>query len=122
MALPEFVAFLAHGRTPESPLPGLGLTYSETIGALHALWRDGGFAGGFKAEQDRILAAILRAGESDDFEPREEFDEEELDPEGPASSFTSTKTRSGIAGLAAPATAGIPSADVPANPRDTVPR
>ncbi|MGA1707549.1 MAG: flagellar basal body P-ring protein FlgI [Phycisphaerales bacterium] len=121
-ALPEFVAFLAHGRTPESPLPGLGLTYSETIGALHAIWRDGGFAGGFKAEQDRILAAILRAGESDDFEPREEFEEEELDPEGPAASFTGTATRSGIAGLAAPATAGLPASDVPASPRDTVPR
>ncbi|MFM1890615.1 MAG: hypothetical protein RLZZ565_1372, partial [Planctomycetota bacterium] len=121
-ALPEFVAFLAHGRTPESPLPGLGLTYSETIGALHAIWRDGGFAGGFKAEQDRILAAILRAGESDDFEPREEFEEDELDPEGPAASFTGTATRSGIAGLAAPATAGLPASDVPASPRDTVPR
>lgn len=126
-SLHEFVAFLAHGRTPESPLPGLGLSYSETIGALHAIWRDDGFPGGFKAEQDRILAAIIRAGESAEVEPRPEFDEEELDPEGPAASFAGTRTRTGIAGLAAPAaappTAGVPVPEtVPTSPRDTVPR
>jgi len=112
-SLPEFVAFLAHGRTPESPLPGLGLTYSETIGALHSMWREEAFEGGFKAEQDRILAAILRASEGEEIEPRPEFEEEPppeefefLQPDRatpdavvPRSSGTS---RSGLAGLAPP--------------------
>lgn len=32
-SLPEFVLFLGHKPSPESPEPGLGLSYSETIGA-----------------------------------------------------------------------------------------
>ena len=119
----EFVAFLAHGRTPESPLPGLGLTYSETIGALHALWRDGGFPGSFRAEQDRILAAILRAGEGEVLEPRLEFEEEELDPDGPASNLAAPTSRGGIAGIAVPvAPSSGATVEATTNPRDTVPR
>ncbi|MGA0286237.1 MAG: flagellar basal body P-ring protein FlgI [Phycisphaerales bacterium] len=127
-SLPEFVAFLAHGRTPESPLPGLGLTYSETIGALHSMWREEAFEGGFKAEQDRILAAIMRASEGEEIEERPEFEEEPLPEEfeflrpggdAPAGGVPGTtrgsSAGSGLAGLAPPVEAAVPRGD-------TVPR
>jgi hypothetical protein len=127
-SLPEFVAFLAHGRTPESPLPGLGLTYSETIGALHSMWREEAFEGGFKAEQDRILAAIMRASEGEEIEERPEFEEEPLPEEfeflrpggdAPAGVVPGTtrgsSAGSGLAGLAPPVEAAVPRGD-------TVPR
>jgi flagellar P-ring protein FlgI len=59
--IPRFIEFLAHKTTPESPSPGLGLTYSEVVGALHELWKDGAIAGGFIAEQDLAAAELLRA-------------------------------------------------------------
>jgi len=123
-SLPEFVAFLAHGRTPESPLPGLGLTYSETIGALHSMWRDQAFEGGFKAEQDRILAAILRASEGEEIEERPEFEEEPpaeefrfLQPDGDAPGGTVPRSPNGptsgagLAGLAPPVEPAVPRGD-----------
>jgi len=127
-SLHEFVAFLAHGRTPESPLPGLGLTYSETIGALHSMWQERAFEGGFKAEQDRILAAILRATDGEQIAERAEFEEEPLgdefrflqpDEETPPAAVPGSNgaadSRAGIAGLAPPVEAASPRGD-------TVPR
>jgi hypothetical protein len=55
-------------------MPGLGLSYSETIGALHQLWRQGYLKCDFKAEQDRILAAIIRSQKPDEAIDRPEFD------------------------------------------------
>ena len=51
----DLVAFLGHKTTIEAPSPGIGLSYGETIGALHQLWRNGHLTSDFKAEQDRIL-------------------------------------------------------------------
>lgn len=59
--LTRFIEFLAHTTTPDSPAPGLGLTYSEVVGALHELWKDGAFEGAFIAEQDLAAAELLRA-------------------------------------------------------------
>ena len=74
--LAELVPFLGHQTTIEHPAPGLGLSYSETIGALHQLWRKG-YLGktDFKAEQDRILAAIIRAQKPEEAIERPEFDD-----------------------------------------------
>jgi hypothetical protein len=79
--LSELVAFLGHTMTIEKPLPGIGLSYGETIGALHALWRGGHIAADFKAEQDRVLAAMLRIQAGDDQLERPEFDPEPADPQ-----------------------------------------
>ncbi len=79
--LSEVVAFLGHTMTIEKPLPGIGLSYGETIGALHALWRGGHIAADFKAEQDRVLAAMLRIQAGDDQLERPEFDPEPADPQ-----------------------------------------
>ncbi len=73
-ALPEFVAYLGHKTTIEAPAPGIGLTYSETIGALHQLWKAGYIPADFKAEQDRVLASILRAQKVESTVDRPEFD------------------------------------------------
>jgi hypothetical protein len=96
--------------TIEKPLPGLGLSYGETIGAIHGLWRSGHIKADFKAEQDRVMAAILRlqADEDDVVRPEFEPEETELDPAAPTSD---------LSGVEPP-----PSVEVPRRGRDTVPR
>lgn len=73
-SLAELVAYFGHRTTIEAPAPGIGLTYGETIGALHELWKKGYVDADFKAEQDRVLAAIVRAQKSERLEDRAEFD------------------------------------------------
>lgn len=70
----DLVAFLGHKTTIEAPAPGIGLSYGETIGAIHRLWREGHLSSDFKAEQDRVLAAILRAQQVEEMEDRPEFE------------------------------------------------
>ena len=72
--LAELVAYFGHRTTIEAPAPGIGLTYGETIGALHELWKKGYVDADFKAEQDRVLAAIVRAQKSERLDDRAEFD------------------------------------------------
>ena len=75
--------FLAHESTPEEPAPGLDLSYSRTIGALHALWRQEYIEADFKVEQDRLLAAIKRLTSESSFVPRPDFTLETPDAEPP---------------------------------------
>jgi len=76
-SLPTFTMFLSHMSTPEAPAPGLNLTYSRTIGAIHSLWREQYLNADFKVEQDRLLAAIQRLTSETTYNPRPEFTEEE---------------------------------------------
>ncbi|MHC5026826.1 MAG: flagellar basal body P-ring protein FlgI [Planctomycetota bacterium] len=71
--LEPFIQFAAHDSTIESPAPGLGLSYSETVGAVHQIWRQGHINADFKAEQDRILAAIMRTERESEVDERPEF-------------------------------------------------
>jgi hypothetical protein len=73
--LADLIPFFGHQTTIEQPEPGLGLTYSETIGALHQLWKQGYLKADFKAEQDRILAAIIRSQRPEEAVERPEFDD-----------------------------------------------
>jgi hypothetical protein len=73
-ALPSLVGYLGHKTTIEAPAPGIGLTYGETIGALHQLWKAGYIDAEFKAEQDRVLSSILRAQKVESTADRPEFD------------------------------------------------
>jgi len=77
--LREFVAFLGHTTTIEEPRPGLGLTYGETIGVLHALHRNSVLARAeFMTEADRIRIDILeREATPDDPGSRPIFAEED---------------------------------------------
>lgn len=58
---PEFldlIAFLAHQPSPEDPRPGLGLSYSETVGALYGLYKNDGFNAAFSTERDRLFEEL----------------------------------------------------------------
>jgi hypothetical protein len=118
--LAEFIPFLGHTTSVERPLPGLGLSYGETIGAVHLLWRNGYIKCDFKAEQDRVLAAILRSQQDEELIERPEFEptEEALEP-GPTlgSSGAPATMASDLANMPAP-----PPVDLPTAGRDTVPR
>lgn len=59
--LRELVLFMSHDPTPESPMPGLSLTYSEVVGALYAINRAGGMTATFTTERDKLRADLLRA-------------------------------------------------------------
>jgi hypothetical protein len=98
----------------ERPAPGIGMSYSETIGALHEIWKRGYIKADFKAEQDRILASIVKADEDKPRDARPEYEEDE-EEEGP------------IGGTARPTTVADPlkpaaGLDTQAPRRDTVPR
>ena len=75
--------FLAHESTPEAPAPGLDLSYSKTISALHALWRQEYIEADFKVEQDRLLAAIQRLTSETSFVRRPDFEPETEGEEPP---------------------------------------
>ncbi|MEY3144310.1 MAG: hypothetical protein RLY21_2803 [Planctomycetota bacterium] len=118
--LAEFIPFLGHTTSVERPLPGLGLSYGETIGAVHLLWRSGYLKCDFKAEQDRVLAAILRSQKDEELIERPEFEaEDEASPPDTTLGATgSTKgTPSDLATMPPP-----PPVDLPPAERDTVPR
>ncbi|MBC01678.1 MAG: hypothetical protein CMJ34_00030 [Phycisphaerae bacterium] len=84
----ELIAYMGHQSTIEAPAPGIGLSYGETIGAIHQLWRAGFIPADFKAEQDRVLSAILMARETEEEEERPEFEsdlieiDEDEEPDG----------------------------------------
>jgi hypothetical protein len=71
--LESFVQFLAHKTTVEDPRPGLNLTYSETLGLLHQICRQRYIQADFKAEQDRLLAAIYEQERQSTVVERPEF-------------------------------------------------
>ncbi len=74
-SLPEFIYFLGHRSSIEQPDPGIGLSYGQTVGALHQIWSQGYLPVDFKAEQDRILAAIVAQEAGARIEDRPEFSE-----------------------------------------------
>ncbi len=79
--LPSFICFLGHKPIPESPSNGLNLSYSRTVGVLHSLWREEYLLASdekrvdFKAQQDRLLAAINQLTSSTVIEPRKNFND-----------------------------------------------
>ncbi len=74
--VPEFlgdlIEMLAHTPTPEDPRPGLGLSYSQVVGALYHIYNDQGVLAGFTTEEDRLLADLLASVKSTDVEMRPE--------------------------------------------------
>ena len=97
------------------------MTYGETVGALHLLWRQGYLKSDFKAEQDRVLAAILRNKREDERYDRPEFDPEEEAVPMAADGTTADGSPSDLAAIPSPAESAEPVAS-PLVPRDTVPR
>jgi len=86
--LATFTMFLAHKTTPDAPAPGLNLTYSRTIGAIHSLWKQQYLPADFKVEQDRLLAVIQRLASETSYVPRPDFEvKTEEEPEIPYFDF-----------------------------------
>lgn len=73
----ELIRYLAHRPTPEDPSPGLEMTYSEVVGALYGLTRQGGLNAAFATEEDRLRAAIMQAGRTATLADRPETTSEE---------------------------------------------
>jgi len=78
----ELVRYLAQKPTPEDPEPGLGLTFSEVVGALYEMQRQDAIAAGFATERDKLLADLLRASERTTLADRPESDDRPADADG----------------------------------------
>jgi hypothetical protein len=70
--LPSLIPMLAHDPTPEDPRPGLGFSYAQVVGVLYQIAQDKGIEAAFTTEQDRLLADLLGALQSDEVSMRPE--------------------------------------------------
>lgn len=59
----DLVQFMARQPTPEDERPGLGMTYSEVVGAIYALQRAGAIDAAFAVEEDQLRARLFQAAE-----------------------------------------------------------
>lgn len=75
----DAIKFMAHTQTPESPRPGLGLSYSEVVGALYGLYKDRAVNAQFSTERDRLLAEILRLSDDNAIEVRPDREGQETE-------------------------------------------
>ncbi len=91
--LVEFIEFLAHKQTPESPAPGLNLTYSQVVGALHEIWKNDGMNAQFVAEQDKLAAELLRSITDQAIEERPEFSDDGADEQSSDSDRPTDETQ-----------------------------
>lgn len=60
-SLPSLIVFMAVDPKPEDPVPGLGMSYSEVVGALHALYDAGATRAAFATETDKLMAELVEA-------------------------------------------------------------
>ncbi|MEN0020985.1 MAG: flagellar basal body P-ring protein FlgI, partial [Planctomycetota bacterium] len=60
--LAELADYLARRSAPEFDAPGLDLSYSETVGVLHAIAEAQGSRLAFATEEDRLIAAVTSFG------------------------------------------------------------
>ena len=66
----DLIMKLAYAPSLPSDPDGLNLSYGETVGVLHDVWKAGYLPGDFKAEQDRVLAELQRWGTLSDYQHR----------------------------------------------------
>lgn len=79
-SLRELIRFMARRPTPENPEPGLDLSYSEVVGAIYEIQRQGALGRGpesaaFTTQRDRFIARLLEAQDLALLEERPESDE-----------------------------------------------
>lgn len=75
--IPSLIELLAHQPSPEDPRPGLGFSYAQVVGALYEIAQDQGVKAAFTTEQDRLLADLLSAVQSDEVPIRPETSDSE---------------------------------------------
>jgi hypothetical protein len=77
----RIVEYFARTDTPETPGAGIGLTYSEVVGALYELTeRRNAIAATFIGEQDRLQAEVLAAAETSVGADRPELSDTDAPP------------------------------------------
>lgn len=91
--VPDLIDFLSREWTPEQQLIGLGLTYSETVGAIYEFYKAGAINAAFATERDRLIADLLASAQGEAVEIRPEtpedttevvvFDQPEITPRKP---------------------------------------
>jgi hypothetical protein len=74
--LPQLIQFMARRVTPDDPRPGLGMTYSEVVGALSALQQGKGARAAFATETDRLQAQLAGARSGREIAERPESPED----------------------------------------------
>jgi len=62
--LAEMTMFFAKKTNPADPRPGLNMSYSEVVGALHAIFKGGATRAAFATETDKLKAQLLIAASS----------------------------------------------------------
>jgi hypothetical protein len=62
--LPDMIAFFAKRRAAGDPRPGLDMSYSEVVGALHAMFKAGATSAAFATETDKLKSQLLAAASS----------------------------------------------------------
>lgn len=78
----KFVRYLAHTPRPEEPDPGLDMTYSEVVGALYEIQKQGAMSMAFATEQDKLWAELLQASNATTVADRPESDQDVVDEPG----------------------------------------
>ena len=68
----DLIDFLARQWTPDQQIVGLGLTFSEVVGALHELYKAGSLTASFATERDRLIADLLASADGEEIEVRPE--------------------------------------------------
>lgn len=112
--LSKLTDLLGHKPTPEDDRPGLGLPYSEVVGALYELQRQGAVDAAFATERDKLQAGVLRASHMTTITERPEVTGQEPPPQP---TITFRPEAADEAGAKAARTPGAPpSLVVPLNP------
>ncbi len=74
-AIPELVKYFANEPKSGGFQPGLGMSYSQVVGALYELHKDKGIAATFTTEENRLLADLLITAQGEEIEMRPETPE-----------------------------------------------
>ncbi|MBL0926068.1 MAG: flagellar basal body P-ring protein FlgI [Phycisphaerales bacterium] len=78
----ELLQFMAARSTPDTPEPGLDMTYAEIVGALYKLVQAGAVNASFVPEDDRLALELIRANQKNQEPERPELADKPLDEPG----------------------------------------
>lgn len=70
----ELILFMTRRASSDDPAPGLGFGYSDVVGALYEMSKQGGIPATFATEDDRLRAEIFEASRSTSLADRPEGD------------------------------------------------
>lgn len=77
----ELVQFLSQRGQGDDPMPGLSFGYSDVVGAMYEMTRQGALSATFSTEEDRLRAEVYEASQGTSLVDRPETTEGEGKPE-----------------------------------------